>query len=334
MVAAREEEGTSMRDRWTALAMIVSLVLWVWMAPDLARGQAGETAGMITEVKVGRGRVEVKAAGADWHPASPLSALRPGDQVRATGDATAVVLLTGGRGTARVEASNSPYTVAGPRAEDRTIEKARTLLSGSLGFLSSGVKEPPKALLSTRGTGRRPEILTPRGGPILPGSLAFEWLGSQFSRYTVRVLDPSGVVLERKGVLGARFAYPPDAPRLEPGVRYRLQVEALGGPPYETWFEVVDEARAAAVRENLAEIEAALGPGVPPSSLAAVKGGALAAEGLFHDARLVALAALASDPDEPALHMLLGNLYLKTGLRRLAAESLDEAQFLLSKETR
>jgi hypothetical protein len=323
-----------MRDRWTVLMTIASLALGVWMGPSLAWGQTGETAGMITEIKVGRGRVEVKAAGAEWRPASPLSGLRPGDQVRASGDAAAVVLLTGGRGTVRVEAGNSPYTVVGPKAEDGTIEKARTLLSGSLGFLSSGAKEPPKALLSTRGTGRRPEILTPRNGPVLPGSLAFEWLGSQFSRYTVRVLDPSGVVLERRGVLGARFAYPLDGPVLKPGVRYRLQVEALGGPPYETWFELVDPARADAVRQNLAEIEAALGPGVPPSSLAAVKGGALAAEGLFHDARLVALAALASDPDEPALHMLLGNLYLKTGLRRLAAESLDEAQFLLSKDSR
>ncbi len=323
-----------MRDRWTVLLTIVSLALGVWAAPGPASGQTGETAGMIMEVKIGRGRVEVKAAGADWRPASPLSSLRPGDQIRTSKDGVAVVLLTGGRGTVRVEASNSPYTVAAPQGEEGTMQKARTLLSGSLGFLSSGAKEPPKALLSTRGSGRRPEILTPRNGPVLPDSLTFEWLGSQFSRYTVRVLDPSGVVLERRDVHGARFAYPPDGPRLTPGVRYRLQVQALGGPPYETWFELVDPARAAAVREKLAEIEAALGPGVPPSSLAAVKGGALAAEGLFHDARLVAVAALTSDPDEPALHMLLGNLYLRTGLERLAAESLDEAQFLLSRTDR
>jgi hypothetical protein len=30
--------------------------------------------------------------------------------------------------------------------------------------------------------------------------------------------------------------------------------------------------------------------------------------------------------------MSLGNLYLKTGLPQLAAESLDEAQFLLSRD--
>jgi predicted Zn-dependent protease len=109
-------------------------------------------------------------------------------------------------------------------------------------------------------------------------------------------------------------------------------VEALGHPPFETWFEVVDPTRAAALGEDLRQLETALGSGVPPSSLAEVRSGALAAEGLLHDARLVALAALARDPDEPTLHILLGNLYLKTGLPQLAAESLDEAQFLLTRE--
>jgi hypothetical protein len=309
----------------------VVVAVGVAAAAGPAWGQ-GETAAMITEIKVGHGTVEVKAAGAGWRSASPLNTLRAGDQVRTGGDATAVVLLTGGRGTVRVDAKTSPYTVPAVQAGDGAVQKARTLLTASLGFLSTGAKEPPKALLSTRGGARRPEILTPRNGPVLPDSLVFEWLGSQFSRYTVRVLDPSGVVLERKGVVGARFAYPPDAPALTPGVRYRFQVEALGQPPYESWFEVVDPARAAAVREDLKQLAASLGPGVPANSVAAVEGGALAAEGLFHDARQVVLAALARDPDEPALHMLLGNLYLKTGLPKLAAQSLDEAQFLLSRD--
>lgn len=322
------------RTPWRAVAMGAIAVLSLGWTVMPAGGQSGETAGVITEIKVGRGTVEVKTAGADWRPAAPLTALRAGDQVRAGGDATAVVLLAAGRGTAKVDAKSSPYTVAGAQAEDTTAQKAKTLLTASLGFLSSGAKEPPKAVLSTRGGPRRPEILTPRNGPVLPESVEFEWLGSQFSRYTVRILDPAGVVLERKGVVGARFVYPADAPALKPGVRYRFQVEAVGGTPFETWFELLDPARAAAVRADLKQLEASLGSGVSPNSLAAVKGGALAAEGLYHDARLVAMAALARDPDEPTLHLLLGNLYLKTGLPRLASESLDEAQFLLSRETK
>jgi hypothetical protein len=308
------------------------LVLGVLVAPAPASSQTDETAGMITEIKVGRGTVEMKTADRDWHRAAPLSALRAGDQVRAVGDASVVVLLTGGRGAVAVKAKNSPYTVGAPRADASTVQKARSLLSASFGFLASGPKEPPKAVTSSRSSAPPPEILTPRNGLILPGPLVFEWLGSQFSRYRVRVVESATVMLERKGVVGARLPYPDDAPALKPGVRYQLQVETSGAKPTEAWFEIVDEARAAEVRENLKQLEASLGPRVSPSTRAAVRVGALASDELFHDARLVVLAALAKDGDEPSLHVLLGHLYLKTGLPRLAAQSLDEAQFLLSRD--
>ena len=296
-----------------------------------AYAQIDETAGMITEIKVGRGTVEMKTADGEWRRAAPLSALRAGDEVRAVGDASAVVLLTGGRGTVLVKAKSSPYVVGAPRAKESTGQRVRSLLSSSLGFLAAGPKEPPTAVTSSRAGNGAAEILTPRNGMILPDSLVFEWLGSQFSRYRVRIADSSTVPLERKGVAGARLTYPADAPRLRPGVRYQLQVEASGAKPTEAWFEIVDEPRAAEIRENLKQLEASLGR-VSPSSRAAVRAGALAADELFHDARLVVLAALAKDPDEPSLHMLLGNIYLKTGLPRLAARSLDEAQFLLSRD--
>ena len=57
----------------------------------------------------------------------------------------------------------------------------------------------------------------------------------------------------------------------------------------------------------------------------------LAEQGLFHDARLAVVAALVKDPDEPTLHTLLGHLYQKVGLAQQAAESFDEAQFLLTR---
>jgi Tfp pilus assembly protein PilF len=75
-------------------------------------------------------------------------------------------------------------------------------------------------------------------------------------------------------------------------------VEPATGPAQEASFEVVDE--------NLAEA------------------------GLLHDARLQVMTALAKDPDEPSLHTLLGQLYQKSGLPDQAAESFDEAQFLLT----
>lgn len=321
----------SARSRLVA-AVVVLVVTGLASAAtvSVAVAQGAETAGMLTEVKIGKGQVEVKAGAGDWRRAAPLQTLRAGDQVRASVDAVAVVLLSSGRGTVRVDASSSPYVVSGPVAGDSASRKAQTLLAASLGFLSSGAKEPGRVNLSTRGGTRPPEILTPRNGPVLPDSLVFEWLGSQFSRYTIRVLDPSGVVLERK-VSGGRFTYPADAPTLQSGVRYRVQILALNQAPYEAWFEVLDAGRVSAVRDEIAQLTGALGLGAPPSSVAAVVAGGLASEGLFHDARLVALAALAKDPDEPSLLTLLGNLYLKTGLPQQATEAFDEAQFLMSR---
>jgi hypothetical protein len=317
------------RRHFRTLAGLLSLVVSVWAAALSA--QAVETAGMITEIKVRHGRVEMKTGDGDWRPALPLSVVRAGDRVRAVADATVVVLLTGGRGTVLVNAKSSPYTVAAPEIGTSTAQKARMLLSTTFGFLATAPKEPLPAVTSSRGVTRLPEVLTPRNGVILPDSLVFEWLGDGASRYRVRILDPNGVVLERKGVVGPRLVYPPESPRVQPGVRYRVQVEAAGLAPTEAWFEVADEARAAATGDTLRRLEAGLGSTVSPSSLAVVRAGALAADGLFHDARLVTLAALKRDPDEPALHMLLGSIYLKTGLPRLAAQSLDEAQVLLSR---
>jgi hypothetical protein len=316
------------------LGILLSLFLvpLTGLEPNQPAGQARETAGVITELKIGKGKLEVKAPGGEWRPAGPLQALRAGDTVRATDNASLVILMSAGRGTIRVDAKNSPFVVGPGQSDASKAQKVQALMSGSLGFLSATTKEPPTAVLSTRATARPPEVLTPRNGPALPDALAFEWLGSQFSRYTVRVLGPAEVVLERKGVVGARFSYPADAPALKPGVPYRFQVEALGHPPYEAWFEIVEPARAAAVRQELRQLEDGLGPGVSPSSLAAVKAGALAAAGLLHDARLTVLSALARDPDEATLHLVLGNLYLRTGLPQLAAESLDEAQFLVRGE--
>jgi hypothetical protein len=161
--------------------------------------------------------------------------------------------------------------------------------------------------------------------------VAFEWLGSRLTRYAVRVIGPAGPVVERRDVIGARWEYPADAPALTPGVRYTLQVTTAGHPPQEAWFELVDRERARAVAGDLAALEQELGAAVSPTSRALLQAALLAREGLLHDARRVVAAALATDRDEPTLHLLLGDLYTRTGLTDLAVESFDEAQFLLAR---
>jgi len=310
--------------------VLVALALLLF-APGVALAQGGESVGMITEIKVGKGKVDVKSAGKPDRPAGPFLALRAGDSVRASDNAFAVILLTGGRGTVKVDASNSPYTPAAGGPADSRLRKAHTLVAGSVGFLSAQAAEPPKAVLSVRAGAKPAVILTPRNTAVLPGPLTFEWLGSQFSRYTVRVSAPSGVLLEKKGIVGARFEYPADAPALKSGVRYALVVEPATGPVQETTFEVLEAARADTIRRNLEEIADALGATVSPNTAVAIRTGTLAEAGLLHDARQVVMAALAKDPDEPSLHTLLGQLYQKSGLAEQAAESFDEANFLLTK---
>lgn len=308
---------------------LLLLALLGLASPALA--QSPETSAVVTEIKPGRGRVEVKpAAGGDWRPARPLLALRAGDVVRTTENAAAVVLLSGGRGTARVEGANGSYTVPSPAAAGQG-QKAKALVEASLGFLAGTTKESSQAALATRSVARPPVIVSPRNGRLLPDSLAFEWLGSRITRYTVRVAGPSGPVIERREVTGAQWAYPADAPALSPNTRYTLQVTAPGQPPQEAWFELVDRERARTVAADLSGLEQELGSSVSPTSRAVLRAGLLAREGFFHDARRVVLAALAADRDEPTLHQLLGDLYTRIGLSDLAAESFDEAQFLLKK---
>lgn len=307
------------------LLLLLPALLALW-AP--ASAQPAETAAVITEIKPGKGRVEVQpAAGGDWRPARPLLALRAGDVVRATDNASAVVLLSGGRGTARVEGATGPLTVppvAGPGG------KARALVEASLGYLAGTTRESSRAALATRSAARPPLILSPRNGRVLPEALVFEWLGSRFTGYTVRLLGPSGPAVERQ-VTGARWAYPADAPALAPDVRYTLQVAAAGHAAQEAWFVLVSPARAREIAGDLAALEQELGPAVSPTSRAVMRAGLLAREGLLHDARRVVLAALDADRDEPTLHLLLGDLYTRTGLAGPAAESFDEAEFLLRK---
>jgi hypothetical protein len=312
------------------MARVVA-VLALLVAAGVAVAQSTETVGMITEIKTGRGRVEVRSAG-DWRRAGPLQALRAGDAVRVTDDAMAVVMLTGG-GTVKIEGTNSPYTVAA-RTDDTRTQKARTLVQAGLGFLAAGQRDAPTAVLSTRSSAKPPIVIAPRNTSLLPGPLALEWTGSRFARYTVRIVGPSGPVFERRGVAGGRLDYPPDAPPLAPSTRYTIQVASGDQAPQEAWFEVLDTERARKIADDLTALTQSFGGSASRNSVAVVRAGMLASAGLLHDARRVVLDALASDPDEPALHQALGNVYQKSGLGELAAESYDEAQFLLTRNAK
>ena len=85
----------------TALAGVMSLV-WAAFAA------AADPVGVLTEIRAERGQVEVKRAGeTQWTAAQPLLALRPGDQLRVTGEARAALVSGSARGGVVVPSSAS-----------------------------------------------------------------------------------------------------------------------------------------------------------------------------------------------------------------------------------
>jgi hypothetical protein len=293
-----------------------------------APAQPREVGAMVTEIRPGRGRVEVRGAEQpEWRPAGPLLALKVGDSLRATGDASAVVVLAGRRGSVEVDAARSPFLVPASPTESR-LQKVFLLIEDGLGFLGSGTRETPRPVLSTRGPARPPRILSPRGGPVLADSLAVDWRAPEHVRSTLRVTAPSGIVLE--AALTGPQLYPLGALNPVPGSPYRVEVYAGSTRLDEVRFEVADRARADQVRRDLQEVEQALGPETSAASRAVVLAGVLASRGFLHDARRVVLAAIAADPTQASLHALLGDLYARTGLAREADEAHEQARALAS----
>ena len=309
--------------------LVLASMLW---PPTVAGGAAREVAGIITEIHPGRGQVEVRSVeGERRRAATPLLALKSGDQVSTTEDAWVIIVLSGGRGSARVDEAHSPFTVPAPPAGRGLLHKGLRILEASFNFL--GTTTPSDLTfgpLGTRSGAKPPVILAPHNGLVLPDSLIFEWRGSQYSAYGIRISGPDGLVFERTNLVATRFQYPPSAPPLTAGVRYRFRLLPPWGPPQDVWFELVDPDRAHTIRHELRDLEDAFAPPLSPASLVTLRAGFLAANALIHDARLSLMEELARQPDEPTLHFLLGNLYARQGLRSEAMESFAESKFLLS----
>jgi len=65
---------------------------------------------------------------------------------------------------------------------------------------------------------------------------------------------------------------------------------------------------------------------VPRNTLVVTQVAYLASQDLVLDARLILLAALTDQPDEPTFHFLLGSLYEQLGLPDQAAEAFAQAR--------
>jgi hypothetical protein len=309
---------------WRSATLAGALVLAL-----AAVASGADPVGVLTEIRAERGRVEVKRAGeSEWKPAQPLLALRPGDQIRASGEARASLVFTGGRGAQAVSAANSPFTVQAPTAAGAS-DKVRGLVGGVTDFLAGKQKDLAYLPLSVRSV-RPPRVaqLEPRETKLLPGTVTFEWTGSDTLRYKIRVLGPQGILWEQADLPRKPVVYPASTPALEPGVRYFWQLETEGQPMQQAEFQILPAVEAKRVRESLDILVPASLPGYPPSSIALMRAGYVLRDGLYADARRELLTALAGDPDEPTLHLLLGQVYDTIGLGELAQREFMEARDL------
>jgi hypothetical protein len=291
---------------------------------------AQEPLAVLTEIQLKRGKVDVKPAGQpDWQAPKPLLSLRAGDQVRVVGEGRAVLVFTGGRGSQLVTQANSPFTVqAGP--SEGTTDRARAVLSNVTSFLLGQQRERTYQSLSVRSVRATPPvILAPRDTRVLPGALTFEWAGSDRLKYQVRLLGPQGaVVWERAELERGPLVYPSSGPALMPGSRYTWELVTREHPVQRVTFQVVSGADATRVKEALAVLAPGSAGPYPPATLALMRAGLLFQESLYADARRELVKAISASPEEATLHLLLGHVYDRTGLRQLAASEFDEAEAL------
>ncbi|MBI3637621.1 MAG: hypothetical protein HY216_15625 [Candidatus Rokubacteria bacterium] len=284
---------------------------------------ADDPVAFVSEIhRSGKGEAAIKPANADWKPVQPLMPVHAGDQVRAAGGHSVVLLYRGGAGAQKVSASNSPFTVAA--APSARGEQARLVTKAVTDFMSLRQPPPTYRQAATRAGGDALTIVSPRQTRLLRGAPTFEWDGPAGLTYAIRVLGPDGVVWSATALPRKPVTYPASAPALKDGVQYTWELEPAGVPAQRASFEILSEADAARVRDTLAAV-AATGKGYPRATLTLMRVAVYIDERLYQEARRELDAAAAADREEPTLQQALGHVYEKTGVSTRAVAAFDRA---------
>jgi hypothetical protein len=153
-----------------------------------------------------------------------------------------------------------------------------------------------------------------------------QWMGMEQQVGTLRVYGPEGLVWSAENIALTQIKYPASAAPLKPGVEYSWSLEKKGFAPEKASFKLVAVEEARSVQERLSSLQQ--NTGASATTVAVMAASLLMSNELFYDARELLVDRVKSDPDEPTLHFLLGEIYDKTGLKSLAAEEYGEAEFL------
>jgi hypothetical protein len=235
----------------------------------------------------------------------------------------AVVFFTDGSATVTVDEKNPSFEVRAGQAKGSPVGAKVREVAGLL----VGKKKPPTYVaLSVRGKAQPPTLLSPRNSKLLTDAPTFQWMGMDQQPGSVKVFGPQGMIWSADNINLTRIAYPASAPRLQPDVDYSWVIEKKGFTVNRVPFKLIAPAEVAAVKERIAEL-ASLGA-ASKTTQAVLKANLLMSKELYHDAREILLEAIAADADEPTLHFVLAELYDKIGLKNLAGEEYNEAEFL------
>ena len=300
------------------LSMIASVNLYA---------QSDDVVAVVTELKFNAGDIQVRQPSSQKaERANALQALRAGSSIQASKDASAVVLFTDSAKTITVDEKNSPLEINAPPQKDSV---ARGRLRDVINLLLGKRKESSWVSLAGRGSGQPATLLSPRSTKVMNDAPTFYWVGMDRQAGTVKVYGPGGLIWSAENLSATQIKYPASAPRLKPGGEYSWVIEKAGFTSQKAVFKLLAPQELKSVEEQLAGLNAA--DGMSKTTLTIIKANLLSSKDLLHEAREILTEAVNSNPSEPTLHFLLGEVYEKTGLRDLAEEEYREAAYLEKK---
>lgn len=308
--------------RKTALA--VAVIVWAgWFAPILRAAQSEDVVAVLTEIKFNRGDIQISHPGKTAERAAVLQSLYTGSKVQVSNGATATIVFTDGSRAVTVDEKNSPFEIKpAAKTAGRLKEAADSLVGKKSASNFVG--------LAVRGKTRGPTLLAPRETKLLTATPRFQWVGVEGQPSAVKISGADGVIWSAENIAGTQIVYPASAPALQSGIMYSWSAERRGVTAEKAAFSLLGAEESRAIKARLAEIDAA--DGIPKTTLAILKGSLLISKELYYDARETLLEAAKSDPQEPTLYFLLGEVYEKTGLKNLAQESYSEAELLTERK--
>ena len=245
--------------------------------------------------------------------------LNAGDEVRTGAGAAAEVHFENGTWIELGPGSSLEVKGEGSRKPAEPAQKSGSFESVTK-FLKLRDAGGVSTLASLRSGAKRPEIrlVSPCQTRVRGNRPVFAWSATDSTaELRLKIYDDNGIRWQRD-IRGAHSVrYPADGEPLAPGTAYSWTLETtdpLRFPPLRTqaaFFEIVPAEEEQRLESSIGEIDRSAIPS--ESAYRIVLASVYFDHRLFDDAISQTVMALATDPDNRALHAILAQLYAETG---------------------